>query len=115
MNRYKVKQLIARACVTFLLIGIPVCQVARLIHQQDLDRGLIGAIMRNDAPEVQSLLGRGADPNATVPTDGPRWPRQIVVALFKHHSASRGKSSIPILVATSTMPYARETSGTAML
>jgi hypothetical protein len=54
--------LIAIAC-TIVLIVAPTLWSYRESHQQSLNHALISAIKRSDAPDVNSLLAAGADPN----------------------------------------------------
>lgn len=69
-------------CFAGLLLPMLVAGVwlARQMHQDELDRSLIAAVKRHDAPGVESLLKRGANANAC---DSGQPPKNLVESLHR--------------------------------
>src|SRR5438128_1807657 len=65
--------------VLIIIVGLPVLLTWRAVRQERLDRALIAAVVKDDAPAVVSLLAQGADANARdLPPDTRSFWRQML-------------------------------------
>lgn len=113
--------------VLFLLTILSATNIIFQQVQQDrLDRALITAIRRLDAPTTISLLNKGANPNARDTSTPPLTIRKVVERLLSRLNSKPGQSSqkgrialvvasMPVGFAPTVNPAAMETINVALL
>src|SRR5262245_33523606 len=76
------RRLLLSTGILLLLIGIPGGLTYLAARQERLNRALIAAVKRADAPAVDRLLEQGADANAPeLPHPPPSWGRLLMERL----------------------------------